>query len=161
MAFTAADVKKLREMTSVGMMDCKKALTEADGDFDKAIELLREKAAESLELEKFEFYLSPLKLFPESVVYRGICLVQLLGKAHTERGASVFERVILRLRKVEKSIIRIKKKVFIFAHSDYFTNLWKVFLPFLTITPSPAKSLSSTAWSTDVTLLSPTNTPPC
>lgn len=43
MAFTAADVKKLREMTSVGMMDCKKALTEADGDFGKAIELLREK----------------------------------------------------------------------------------------------------------------------
>lgn len=43
MAFSAADVKKLREMTSVGMMDCKKALTEADGDFDKAIEILREK----------------------------------------------------------------------------------------------------------------------
>lgn len=43
MAFSAADVKKLREMTNVGMMDCKKALTEADGDFDKAIELLREK----------------------------------------------------------------------------------------------------------------------
>lgn len=43
MAFTAADVKKLREMTNVGMMDCKKALTEADGDFDKAVELLREK----------------------------------------------------------------------------------------------------------------------
>jgi elongation factor Ts len=43
MAFTAADVKKLRELTSVGMMECKKALTEADGDFDKAIELLREK----------------------------------------------------------------------------------------------------------------------
>ncbi len=43
MAFTAADVKKLREMTNVGMMDCKKALTEADGDFDKAIEILREK----------------------------------------------------------------------------------------------------------------------
>lgn len=43
MAFSAADVKKLREMTNVGMMECKKALTEADGDFDKAIELLREK----------------------------------------------------------------------------------------------------------------------
>ena len=78
-------------------------------------EMFREKAAESLELEKFEFYLSPLKLFPESVVYRGICLVQLLGKAHTERGASVFERVILRTGKVEKSIIRIKKKIFIFG----------------------------------------------
>ena len=43
MAFTAADVKNLRETTGVGMMDCKKALTEADGDFDKAIEILREK----------------------------------------------------------------------------------------------------------------------
>ena len=43
MAFTAQDVKKLREMTNCGMMDCKKALSEADGDFDKAIEWLREK----------------------------------------------------------------------------------------------------------------------
>ncbi len=43
MAFTAADVKTLREMTSVGMMDCKKALTECDGDMDKAVEWLREK----------------------------------------------------------------------------------------------------------------------
>ncbi|MBE5039324.1 translation elongation factor Ts [Ructibacterium gallinarum] len=43
MAFTAQDVKKLREMTNCGMMDCKKALTETDGDMDKAIEFLREK----------------------------------------------------------------------------------------------------------------------
>ena len=43
MAFTAKDVKDLREMTGVGMMDCKKALTEADGDMDKAVEWLREK----------------------------------------------------------------------------------------------------------------------
>ena len=43
MAFTAADVKKLREMTGVGMMDCKKALAEADGDMDKAVAWLREK----------------------------------------------------------------------------------------------------------------------
>ncbi|MBQ6404307.1 MAG: elongation factor Ts [Oscillospiraceae bacterium] len=43
MAFTAADVKNLREMTGVGMMDCKKALGEADGDIDKAVEWLREK----------------------------------------------------------------------------------------------------------------------
>ena len=43
MAFTAADVKNLREMPGVGMMDCKKALTESDGDVDKAIEYLREK----------------------------------------------------------------------------------------------------------------------
>ena len=43
MAFTAKDVMKLREMTGCGMMDCKKALTEADGDMDKATEILREK----------------------------------------------------------------------------------------------------------------------
>ena len=43
MAFTALDVKNLRELTGCGMMECKKALTEADGDTEKAIELLREK----------------------------------------------------------------------------------------------------------------------
>jgi translation elongation factor Ts len=43
MNFTAKDVAALREKTGCGMMDCKKALTEADGDFDKAIEVLREK----------------------------------------------------------------------------------------------------------------------
>ena len=43
MAFTAADVKALREKTGVGMMDCKKALVEADGDMEKAIDVLREK----------------------------------------------------------------------------------------------------------------------
>ena len=43
MAFTAQDVKKLREMTNVGMMDCKKALQATDGDIDAAIDWLREK----------------------------------------------------------------------------------------------------------------------
>ena len=43
--FSAADVKKLRELTGAGMMDCKKALEESDGDFDKAVELLRVKGA--------------------------------------------------------------------------------------------------------------------
>ena len=43
MAITAAMVKELREMTGAGMMDCKKALTEADGNMEKAVEILREK----------------------------------------------------------------------------------------------------------------------
>ena len=43
MAFTAKDVQRLREQTGCGMMDCKKALTASDGDFDKAVEFLREK----------------------------------------------------------------------------------------------------------------------
>lgn len=43
MAISAQDVKKLRDMTGSGMMDCKKALAEADGDYDKAIEVLRKR----------------------------------------------------------------------------------------------------------------------
>jgi elongation factor Ts len=46
--FTAADVKRLRDLTGAGMMDCKKALTEAEGDFDKAVELLRIKGAKDV-----------------------------------------------------------------------------------------------------------------
>lgn len=45
MAITAAQVNELRQKTGAGMMDCKKALTEADGDFEKAIEILRKKGA--------------------------------------------------------------------------------------------------------------------
>ena len=47
MAFTAKDVQALREKTGVGMMDCKKALVEADGDMDKAVDILREKGLAS------------------------------------------------------------------------------------------------------------------
>ncbi|MFQ1001341.1 translation elongation factor Ts [Modestobacter sp. SSW1-42] len=47
-AFTAADVKRLRDATGAGMMDAKKALTEADGEYDKAIELLRIKGAKDV-----------------------------------------------------------------------------------------------------------------
>ncbi len=43
MAFTTADVVKLRKLTGAGMMDCKKALGESDGDFDGALQLIREK----------------------------------------------------------------------------------------------------------------------
>jgi elongation factor Ts len=48
MAITAADVKKLRDQTGAGMMDAKKALTEADGDFEKAVEVLRVKGQDKM-----------------------------------------------------------------------------------------------------------------
>jgi len=48
MAITAADVKKLRDQTGAGMMDAKKALTEADGDFEKAVEILRVKGQDKM-----------------------------------------------------------------------------------------------------------------
>ena len=48
MAVSAADVKRLRELTQAGMMDCKKALEEADGDFDKAVEILRIQGAKGV-----------------------------------------------------------------------------------------------------------------
>src|SRR5674536_405756 len=45
---SAAEVKKLREMTGAGMMDCKKALQDSEGDFDKAVEFLREKGLDGV-----------------------------------------------------------------------------------------------------------------
>lgn len=46
--YTAADVKKLRELTGAGMLDCKNALADSDGDFDKAVEVLRIKGAKDV-----------------------------------------------------------------------------------------------------------------
>ena len=50
MSITAGQVKELREMSGVGMMECKKALVETDGDIEKALDLLR--ANSSLKAEK-------------------------------------------------------------------------------------------------------------
>ncbi len=52
MGISAQDVKALRDKTGAGMMDCKKALTEANGDFEKAIEILRKKALPLLPKER-------------------------------------------------------------------------------------------------------------
>ncbi|MFM8693690.1 MAG: elongation factor Ts, partial [Actinomycetota bacterium] len=43
MSYSASDIKRLREATAAGMVDCKKALDEAEGDFDKAVEIIRVK----------------------------------------------------------------------------------------------------------------------
>ena len=60
---TTADIAKLRAMTAAGLMDCKKALVESDGDFDKAIEILRKKGQKiaSNRLCKEKFYMSQQK----------------------------------------------------------------------------------------------------
>ncbi len=47
MAVTMADITKLRKMSGAGMMDCKKALTESDGDIEKAMEIIRKKGQAS------------------------------------------------------------------------------------------------------------------
>ena len=49
MAISAAEVKKLRDMTGAGMMECKKALTETNGDFEKAIDYLRTKGLQKVD----------------------------------------------------------------------------------------------------------------
>ena len=54
MNFTAQDVAKLRAQTGVGMMECKKALTDANGDFEKAIVLLRERGLRLLTRSRAE-----------------------------------------------------------------------------------------------------------
>jgi elongation factor Ts len=53
-SFTAADVKRLRELTGAGMLDCKNALTEADGEFDAAVEILRVKYAAKVDKKAAE-----------------------------------------------------------------------------------------------------------
>ena len=47
--YSADDVKRLREATAAGMLDCKKALDEADGDFDKAVEIIRVKGLKGVD----------------------------------------------------------------------------------------------------------------
>ena len=59
---TAAEVNKLRKATGAGMMDCKKALVEAEGDFDKAIDVLRKKVKKLLLKEPIEILLKGLLL---------------------------------------------------------------------------------------------------
>ena len=49
LAYTAEDVKRLREQTAAGMLDCKKALDEADGDYQKAVEIIRIKVKRVLQ----------------------------------------------------------------------------------------------------------------
>ena len=56
MAITASMVKELREMTGAGMMDCKKALTESNGDVERAIEFLRESLAVPQKCKECKFY---------------------------------------------------------------------------------------------------------
>jgi len=53
-SFTATDVKRLRDLTGAGMLDCKNALTEADGDFDAAVEILRVKYAAKVDKKAAE-----------------------------------------------------------------------------------------------------------
>ena len=76
MAFSAADVKNLREMTGVGMMDCKKALVAADGDIDKAVEWLREKGLAAAQKKAG-------RIAAEGVAYAAVSCLQI----HMERGA--------------------------------------------------------------------------
>lgn len=62
MSFTAQDVAKLRQQTGVGMMECKKALTEANGDFEKAIVILRERGLKAVDKNKAELQVKVLLL---------------------------------------------------------------------------------------------------
>ena len=66
MGLSAKDVQRLREMTGVGMMDCKKALSESDGDFDKAVEFLREKGLAAAAKKAG-------RIAAEGVVYAYVC----------------------------------------------------------------------------------------
>lgn len=72
MAFTAKDVQMLREKTGVGMMDCKKALTQADGDMEKAADILREKGL-AAQVKKSS------RVAAEGAVYATVCPEKKVG----------------------------------------------------------------------------------
>ena len=82
---SAADVKKLRDMTGAGMMDCKKALNEAEGDFEKAIEILRKKgeklSAKRADREATEGVVLALVLFASPPVIGSAGVVLAFGGA--------------------------------------------------------------------------------
>ena len=78
MAFTAQDVKNLREQTGCGMMDCKKALTESNGDFEKAVEYLREKGLAAAQKKAG-------RIAAEGMVYATVCgKVGVVVEVHAE-----------------------------------------------------------------------------
>ena len=78
--FSAADVKKLRETTGSGMLDCKKALVEADGDFDKAVELLRIKGAKDVGKRAARTSSNGLATVKDGVVIELLCETDFVAK---------------------------------------------------------------------------------
>ena len=67
MAITAAMVKELREMTGAGMMDCKKALTETNGDMDAAVDVLKKSGAAKMERKPAESQLKVLHVLQQAI----------------------------------------------------------------------------------------------
>ena len=82
MAITAAQVKELRELTWIGMMECKKALTEANGDIDLAVEELRKKglakAAKKADRETFEGGIKIITEAGNAYIISIACLIEKL-----------------------------------------------------------------------------------
>ena len=98
MAITAKDVQTLREMTGVGMMDCKKALTEAEGNMDKAVELLREKglAASQKKAGRIAAEVNFLNAdFSHQFRLLSYCRIWGYGKPHTTKRCYCFSGMIL------------------------------------------------------------------
>ena len=95
--FTAQDVKSLRDATGAGMMDCKKALTEADGDRDKAARILREKGLSKVAtLEDRENNQGAIAIVSDE---RGAALVEL--KSETDFSAKSDDFVALAQKMAE------------------------------------------------------------
>ena len=78
MAITAQEVNKLRQMTGAGMMDCKKALVESDGDFDKAIEILRKKG-QKVSAKRADRETNEGSVFIQSNDDNSLCVIVALG----------------------------------------------------------------------------------
>ena len=63
---SAEQVRELRELTGAGMMECKKALTDANGDFEKAIVLLRERGLKEVDNQRFVIHIIPKNIIEDA-----------------------------------------------------------------------------------------------
>ena len=116
MAISAQDVNKLRKMTGAGMMDCKKALTEANGDFDQAIEILRKKgqkvSAKRAEKEATEgsVFVGSNQESTESVLIALNCETDFVAKNEefVTLGQAILEAAISQKPSTIEDLLRVK-----------------------------------------------------
>lgn len=124
MAITAAQIKELREITWIGMMECKKALEQTNGDMDAAIEELRKKglakAAKKADRETFEWWIKVLVEWNKAYVVSVSCETDFL--ANSDRFKKMLEDVALFLK---DNWVESKENAQEFINKNYALEMWE------------------------------------
>ena len=124
MTVTAAQIKELREITGIGMMECKKALEEANGDMDQAIELLRKKglakAAKKADRETFEGWIKILTEWNKAYIVSVSCETDFL--ANSDKFKAMLEKVAEFLK---ENWAESKAEAQEFINKNYALEMWE------------------------------------